>query len=58
MNPLQVVQLLDLAVQAAINAGVSIERYNAMRAASASGKLTPEQLEELARQARASVDKL
>lgn len=58
MTALQIVQLLDLAVGVAINAGVSLERYNQLRAQSPTGRLTPEQLQELADQARQSVDRL
>jgi hypothetical protein len=58
VTALQIVQLLDLAVQVAQQAGVSMARYNAMRESSASGRLTPEQLQQLADDARRSLDKL
>ena len=58
MTALQIVQLLDLAVQVAQHAGVSMARYNAMRESSASGRLTPEQLQQLAEEARQSLNKL
>jgi hypothetical protein len=58
MNTLEVVRLLDAVISLAISAGVSVERYNALRAQSASGRLTAEQLEELAASARQKVERL
>ena len=57
MTPMQIAQMLDLAVTLAQSVGMSIERYKAMRDA-AGGSLTNEQLAELAAQARQSVEKL
>jgi hypothetical protein len=58
MNALQAVQLLALALDLARSAGVNMDRFQAMRAASPTGQLTPEQLKELADEARLSVGKL
>ena len=57
MTPMQIAQMLDLAVTLAQSVGMSIERYKAMRDA-AGGSLNQEQLAELAAQARRSLDKL
>jgi hypothetical protein len=58
MNTVDVVRLLDIAVGLAISAGVNLDRYHALRAQSASGRLTAEQLEQLAAAARQKVEKL
>jgi hypothetical protein len=58
MNTVEIVRLLDAVIGLAISAGINVERYNALRAQSASGRLTDEQLQQLAESARKSVGQL
>lgn len=58
MSPLEIIRLVDAAIALAISAGINIDRYNALRAQSASGKLTDEQLQELASGARQRIEDL
>jgi hypothetical protein len=54
----KVIQALDAVFSLAISAGVNMERYRNLKDANAGGPLTPEQLDELDREARRSVDRL
>lgn len=55
---LQIIKMLEAATSVALNAGINIERFNAMRASNASGHLTDEQLLQLAQQAHESYKRM
>lgn len=55
MNALEIIRLLDAAVNLAAKAGVSIARYQELKDASG-GTLTDEQIEQLAQESDAAVE--
>ena len=57
MNALQIVQLLQLVVSIATEAGINIARFNQMREESG-GDLTDEQVQELLNESQDEVDRL
>lgn len=57
MNALELVRALDALLTVAISAGINIAKLTALREASG-GTLTIEQIQELAAEARQSIDRL
>lgn len=57
MSALEVIRVLDAVVALAASAGVSIARYQELREQSG-GSLTPEQVEQLARESDEAVGRL
>lgn len=57
MDVLAIVRLLDAIVSLSLAAGISIEKYRAMRDA-AGGELTDEQIKQLADDAQNAIDQL
>ncbi len=57
MSALQIVQLVNMVLNLAANAGINLARLNAMRELNG-GSLSDEQLEQLAQEAKDAVGKL